>query len=266
MSTSFASRYGPWTLVTGASKGLGAEFCRQLAASGLNIVMVASHEDALLDESAAIERQYGVKTRPITLDLADDGSITRLGRLTADLDITLLVSNAAMSDVGPFLKATPEYLENQVRVNALACTLLARHYGALMAKQRRGGIILMSSGTAQHGTPYSANYAATKAFNLILAESLWYEFRPHKVDVLGVMAGATRTEGWLANHPKPNWRVPIMGVKPVVAAALRALGRRPRVSPGIMNHLGYAALSWKTRGRAVKSVGASMEKMFGPYA
>ncbi|MCL2489404.1 MAG: SDR family NAD(P)-dependent oxidoreductase [Propionibacteriaceae bacterium] len=265
MSSSFAGRYGLWALVTGASKGLGAEFCRQLAASGLSIVMVASHEDALLAQSAAIERQYGVKTRPIALDLGRDGSVTRLGRLTADLDITLLVSNAAVSDVGPFLQASPDYLANQVRVNALAGALLARHYGGLMAQKKRGGIILMSSGSAQHGTPYSANYAATKAFNLILAESLWYELKPYGVDVLGVLAGATRTEGWLANHPKPDWRVPVMGVRPVVAAALRSLGRRPSVAPGLINRLGYATLGLMTRARAVKTLGTSMDKMFGPY-
>jgi len=265
MKPTFITKYGPWALVTGASKGLGAEFCRQLAAKGMNLVMVASHEDTLLTESAAIERQYGVKTRPIPLDLAGDGFLARLAPLTADLDITLLVSNAAMSNVGPFLQSTTDYLARQVRVNSLAGTLLARHYGALMVKQGRGGIILMSSESARHGTPYSANYAATKAFNRILAESLWYELRPHHVDVLGVLAGATRTEGWLANHPKPYWLVPVMGVKPVVASALRSLGRRPSVAPGLKNRLGYAVLSLMTRGRAIKTTGASMNKMFGPY-
>jgi len=265
MNTSFSGRYGPWALVTGASKGLGAEFCRQLAAAGMSLVMVASHEETLRAQSAAIERQYGVNTRPIALDLGGSSFISRLAPLTADLDITLLISNAAVSNVGPFLKATPEYLARQVYVNSLAGVLLARHYGALMVRRGRGGIVLMSSGSAQHGTPYTANYAATKAFNRILAESLWYEFKPSGVDVLAVLAGATRTEGWLANEPKPDWLVPVMGVKPVVGAALRALGKRPSVAPGLINRLGYAALSLMTRGRAVKTLGASMNKMFGPY-
>jgi len=265
MRTTFASKYGPWALVTGASKGLGAEFCRQLAARGMDLVMVASHEDALLAQSAAIERRYGVKTQTITLDLGIDGFMARLTPLTADLDIGLLVSNAAVSDVGPFLKTTSEYLTRQMRVNSLAGLLLARHYGALMAERGRGGVILMSSGSAQHGTPYSANYAATKAFNLILAESLWYEFKPHGIDVLGVLAGATRTEGWLANKPKPDRLVPVMRAKPTVAAALRTLGRTPSVAPGVINRLGYAAMGLMTRGRAVKILGASMNKMFGPF-
>ena len=265
MRTTFAAKYGPWALVTGASKGLGAEFCRQLAAKGLNLVMVASHEDALMGQSADIEREYGVKTQPVTLDLGSDGFMARLAPLTADLDIGLLVSNAAVSDVGPFLQATPAYLTRQLRVNSLAGVLLARHYGALMTQRQRGGIILMSSGSAQHGTPFSANYAATKAFNLILAESLWYEFKPRGVDVLGVLAGATRTEGWLANSPKPDALVPVMGTAPVVASSLRALGRRPSVAPGVINRLGYAAMGLMTRQRAVKTLGASMNKMFGPF-
>lgn len=260
-----AGKYGPWALVTGASKGIGAEFTRQLAARGENIVLVASHEEPLLAQSQAIEQRYGVKTRTVTLDLAREDIIEQLTPATADIVIGLLISNAAVSTVGPFLDHPLPYLTRQLDVNSRAGLMLAHHFGGLMASRGRGGIILMSSGSAQHGTPFSANYAATKAFNLILAESLWYELRPLGVDVLGLLAGATRTEGWLENHPKPDRLVPVMDVGPTVAAALRALGRQPSVAPGFINRLGYIAMGLMTRGRAVKTLGASMDKMFGPF-
>jgi len=261
----FADKYGPWALVTGASKGIGAEFTRQLAARGLNIVLVASHEDALRAQSQAVERRYKVATRVVTLDLSRADIIEQLAPATADIAIGLLVSNAAVSTVGPFLDHSLPYLTRQLDVNSRAGVMLIHHFGGLMAGRGRGGIVLLSSGSAQHGTPFSANYAATKAFNLILAESLWYELRPRGVDVLGLLAGATRTEGWLSNHPKPDRLVPVMDVEPTVAAALRALGRRPSVAPGFVNRLGYIALSSVTRARAIKTLGASMNKMFGPF-
>ena len=76
-----------------------------------------------------------------------------------------------------------------------------------------------------YGTAYCANYAGTKAYNLIIAESLWYELGRHGVDVLGFMAGSTKTPGWDANAPKPNRFVKVMDVKSTVTEALQALAR-----------------------------------------
>jgi short-subunit dehydrogenase len=108
-----------------------------------------------------------------------------------------------------------------------------------MAERKRGGIIFLASGSALSGTAYSANYAGTKAYNLILAESLWYELKPHGVDVLGFMAGPTKTPGWDANTPRPGRFVKVMDVKTTVTEALQALGKRPSLIAGKSNRLGY---------------------------
>lgn len=257
----FAEKYGPWAVVTGASKGIGAEFTRQLAARGLSIVLVASHTGPLQTVAASLP----TPTRVVTADLAEQSFMDNIRDATADLTVGLLVSNAGVSTVGPFLAQPVDYLMRQLDVNSRAAIVLAHHFGALMAKAGRGGIVIVSSGSAQHGTPYSANYAATKAFNLILAESLWYELRPAGVDVLAFLAGATSTEGFQDNHPKPSKLVPVMDVRPAVAEALRALGHRPSVAAGRLNRLGYTAMAHMTRAGAVKTLGASMNKMFGPF-
>ncbi len=62
-------KYGPWALVTGASSGIGAEFARQLAAKGLNIVLVARREERLRELAKAIESADSVKTRIVSADL-----------------------------------------------------------------------------------------------------------------------------------------------------------------------------------------------------
>ena len=263
---SFLGKYGPWALVTGASKGLGAEFTWQLARRGLNIILVARSADALKTQADKLERTTSARTRVVPLDLADDDFLTTLTNATQDLEIGLLVNNAGISTVGPFLGQDPEFLARQIHVNNRAGVLMTRYFGQLMADRGRGGIIFLSSGSALHGTPFSANYCGTKAFNAMVGEALWYEFRPLGVDVLALLAGATRTPGWLGNHPSRSRVVPVMDAAPAVATALKALGQRPSVAPGRLNRLGYAAMGLMPRAEAVRVLGRSMSTMFGPFA
>jgi len=110
-----------------------------------------------------------------------------------------------------------------------------------MASRRRGGMVIMSSLAGQQGSPPITVYAATKAFGAILAEGLWAELRPHGVDVLACIAGAVATPG-LANasaKPAPGTLPPAR----VVAAALRGLGRGPRVVPGATMRISSVLMS-----------------------
>jgi len=265
MAKSLVAAYGPWALVTGATRGIGAEFARQLAEQGFNIVLLATNDRLLRKRADELELAYGIRTRTIRLDLAREDIIKAMLPATEDLDIGLLINNAGMSTVGPFVAQTPDYLVRQLHVNARAGLILAHHFGIKMALRQRGGIIFVSSGSAQHGTPYSANYAGTKAYDLILAESLWYELKPYGVDVLAFMCGATNTDGWDENEPKPDPMVPVGEVGPAVAKALRSLGHGPSVANGTLNRLGYKVMGMVSRARAVKILGSSMDKMFGPF-
>ena len=92
-----------------------------------------------------------------------------------------------------------------------------------------------------------------KAYNLIVAETLWYELRKYRVDVLGFMAGSTKTPGWDANKPKPARFVKVMDVKSTVKEALEALGKRPSLMAGRTNRLGYFLMGkLMTRARAIR--------------
>ena len=265
MAKSLVTQYGPWALVTGATRGIGAEFARQLAERGFNIVLLATNDRLLRKRADELELAYGIKTRTIRLDLARDDIIKAMSPVTENLDIGLLVNNAGISTVGTFMAQTPDYLVRQLHVNARAGLMLAHHFGIKMVQRKRGGIIFVSSGSAQYGTPYSANYAGTKAYELVLAESLWYELKPYGVDVLGFMCGATNTDGWDENEPKPDPLVPVGEVGPAVAKALRSLGRGPSAANGTLNRLGYAVMGMVSRAQAVKMLGTSMNKMFGPF-
>ena len=266
MTVSFKAKYGPWALITGASRGLGAEFTRQCAERGLNTVLVATNPELLQARADSIKKDYGVEVRTIVLDLSCEEFLPDITPVTGSLEIGLLINNAGLSKVSPFLNLAEDELIKQLHVNTRAGLILTRHFARKMAERKRGGIIFLASGSALSGTAYSANYAGTKAYNLILAESLWYELKPHGVDVLGFMAGPTKTPGWNANSPRPGRFVKVMDVKTTVNEALQALGKRPSLIAGKSNRLGYFFMGRiLSRARAIRIVSGSMDKMFGPF-
>jgi short-subunit dehydrogenase len=253
-------------LITGASRGLGAEFARQCAERGLNVILVATNTDLLQVQADSIRSRYGVEARTIALDLGREDILKDLTAITDSLEIGLLVNNAGVSKVGPFLSLTADQLAQQLHVNARAGLILAHHFGKKMVERKRGGIIFLSSASAMCGTAYCANYAGTKAYNLIIAESLWYELGRRGVDVLGFMAGSTKTPGWDANAPKPDRFVKVMDVKSTVAEALQALGKRPSLIAGRSNRLGYFFLGkLLSRRQAIGIVSGSIDRVFGPF-
>src|SRR5229473_7793675 len=82
-------RFGPWALVTGASSGIGREFARQIAASGINVVLVARRDVLLAELGRAISQEFGVQCRALAMDVSQEGSIAGLADATHDIDIGL---------------------------------------------------------------------------------------------------------------------------------------------------------------------------------
>ncbi len=231
----FRKRYGPWALIAGASSGLGAEFAEQLAACGLNLVMVARRAPLLESQCERLTAAHSIQARPLPLDLADSNSAAIINSRTADLDVGLVVYNAAYSAIGPFLDRPLEEHLKEIETNCRGPLQLAYTFGKRMCARGRGGIILMSSLSALQGTALISNYTATKAYNLILAEGLWEELRREGIDVLASCPGATDTPNYLAStrrHPAP-----VAAARVVVAETLAALGREPSVVPSYTNKL-----------------------------
>lgn len=231
----FRSRYGPWALIVGASAGLGEAFARALAQRGLHLLLLARRQQTLDGLAAELRKAYGVDVRVEAADVgrADVGDVA--GRLAQGLEVGLLVYNAAHSVIGPFLDHP---LEEQLRVLDVNCQgplTLAHRFGSAMAQRGRGGLVFMTSLAGSQGGPLLASYAASKAFNLVLAESLWAELKPRGVDVVACRAGATRTPGYAASQPKKSIR--LMEPEPVVEQTLHALGRRSSLVPGVLNRL-----------------------------
>jgi short-subunit dehydrogenase len=187
-------RFGPWALVTGASSGIGKEFAQQIAASGINVVLVARREDLLKEVGVEFSKRYGVEHRVVMLDVSREDFIGRLASATNDLDIGLVVSNAGTGNPGEFLKHDRQLLRETVQLGAMAHLDIVHHFGQKLAKRRRGGLLLAGAMGAEGGVPLMANDGAAKAYVHSLGEALHFEFKPLGVYVTVLAAGFTDTE------------------------------------------------------------------------
>ena len=234
----FISKYGEWALITGASKGIGLEFSRQVAAHGLNVVLVARSENSLRQLASSIESDYPVKTRIVVADLTEADGIARLFEATADLDIGLLVNNAGREDSGPFLQIPIDDAIKTIDLNIKVPLQLTQHFAAKMQARGKGGILIMSSIVAFQGVPNIANYAASKAYDLVFAEGIAAELKASNIDVLSVNPGFTKSE------LSPDINFDGLPVKPmsadaVVKTALNDLGKSRVSVPGWVNKILY---------------------------
>lgn len=234
----FLNKYGEWALVTGASKGIGLEYSRQIAAKGLNVVLVARSEDRLRNLATAIEKDYSVKTRIVAADLTDPAGMTRLIEATADIDIGLLVNNAGREDSGPFLQIPVDDAIKTIDLNIKVPVQLTRHYVPKMDVRKKGGIVFMSSIVAFQGIPNIANYAATKAWDLVFAEGIAAELSQSNIDVISINPGFTKSE------LSPDISFDDLPFKPmaaseVVKTALDDLGSAQLSVPGLVNKFLY---------------------------
>jgi uncharacterized protein len=252
----FVARYGTHALVAGAAVGLGAEYARQLAARGLDLVLVDRDPETLEATARGIRADTKRDVRTLVLDLADPDVATRVTAATDDLGIGLLVYNAAIGTVSEFLDISPANIQAMLDVNCRAPLLLVHALAPKMVARKRGGIVVMSSMSGNFGSAQLTVYAATKAFDLVFADALWAELKPHGIDVLAVQPGSTRTPGWQSSQP-PELQGPgphVMEPEQVVSEALAALGVEPVVIPGDMNRQGAQMLASMPRRQAIELV------------
>jgi short-subunit dehydrogenase len=250
----FRARYGPWAVVAGAAVGLGAEYARQIAARGLDVALIDRDEVPLRATAEEIRSGSRVSVRALCLDLARPDVAQAARPLIADVEVGLLVYNAALGTVAPFLEIEPAHMDAMLDVNCRGPMRLARELVPAMVTRRRGGLVLMSSMSGNFGSAQLAVYAATKAFDLVLGDALWAELRPHGVDVLAVQPGSTRTPGWLSSQPQGGDApiMPAMEPADVVREVLDTLGREPHLIPGEANRQGAQLMATLPRRQAIE--------------
>ena len=228
----FAKIYGKWALVTGASSGIGAEFAQKLAELGLNLILVARRRERLEQCATTLEQNFHIQVRCLSIDLSTENFMAQILSETSDIEIGLLINNAGFANTGEFLENDRAREVELLHVNCRAPMLLAHEFGQHMKKRQKGGIIFVSSIAAFSAMPLWSNYAATKAYCLLLGEGMANEFKHYGVDVLVVCPGATRTEfQTVAGVEAPREMAP----DKVVLCAISSLGKKTVVIPGWHN-------------------------------
>ena len=237
MMTDFKTKYGPWALVAGASEGLGAAFAEALAERGLHLILIARRVDKLEDLALQLKKVYHIEIKIYALDLADFESVKNK-LIQCNEVIGLLIYNAAYAPIGYFEHIPEPSLEQIVDVNIKAPLLLSKLMSRKMIERKKGGIVLMSSLAGNQGSPKIATYAASKAFNAILAEGLWRELKKQGIDVLASCAGAISTPGY-KNAQNTKDAPGTLSAKQVAESTLQALGKGPTIIPGFTNKLAH---------------------------
>jgi uncharacterized protein len=238
------TRYGSWALITGASSGIGKELAERLAESGLNVCIVARRKAALDNLAAALRSQYRVEVVAVEADLSQQAGIDAVLQASQTLDVGLLVASAGIGTSGFFTQNTLADEQQMLAVNCNALLALTHHFSRIFQARKKGGIILLSSLVAFQGVPYSANYAATKAYVQSLAEGLYHELKPFGVDVLAAAPGPVSSGFAEIAHMQMS-----MSLKPsdVGIPILKALGRTSTVLPGFLSKFLIYSLSTAPR-------------------
>jgi short-subunit dehydrogenase len=186
-------KYGPWAVIAGGSEGVGAEFAKQLAGNGFNLVLVARKPGPLADTARQC-REIGATVRTLSIDLLDPDAVARITAETADTEVGLLIYNAGANTCSePFLDAELADFSRVIDLNVTRMLQLVQHFARPMRSRGRGGVLVVGSMAATHGSMRQSVYTGVKAFSRLFAESLWLELREHGVDVLELVLGVTRT-------------------------------------------------------------------------
>jgi len=190
----FATKYGPWALVAGASDGVGAAFAKGLADRGVNVVLLARRQAVLDQVAAEIKSETSAETRTLAIDLAQQDAASTIAAATGDLEIGFLVYCAgADPNYEPFLANPIDAAEAMVHRNCMVPMQLCHHFAPAMVQRGSGGIVIFGSGAGLAGGPNMVAYGASKAFDMVFAEALWAELHDKGVDVLGLILGKTNT-------------------------------------------------------------------------
>jgi uncharacterized protein len=219
----------PIAVITGASAGIGREFCEQLAGQGYDLLIVSRDAARLELVRTQIEQRYPVTTDVFPADLSLDDDVTRLVGLLAGLPrLALLVNNAGFGTRGFLVDASPAKQEAMVRLHTLAPMRLSQAVLPILLGNRSGAIVNVSSVASFLYSPGNVNYCATKAYLTTFSEGLGAELAGTGVRVQALCPGFTHSEFHarmdvdVQHLPRWMW----MSAAQVVRASLRNLKRR----------------------------------------
>jgi short-subunit dehydrogenase len=255
-------------LVTGASDGIGLEFCTILASRGYNLILVARREAKLNAIAIDLRQSHGVQCTVIAADLSLPQAAQMLFQNTKDqrLQVDFLINNAGLLHNGPFCELSLTQQEAMITVNVLALTSLTHLFANDMAARKTGHILNIASVAAWTPIPNQNIYAATKAYVLAFSQALTDEMNAagNGVIVSVLCPGYTATKMMDNPDQGATLRIPanmMMSPKDVANQGIvGCLSGQHTIVPGISNKLGTAITHLATKMSLAKLLGRFYRK------
>ena len=232
-----------FTLITGASSGIGLAYAEQFAAKGENIIVVSNQQERNEEVATDLKQRYGVEAVALYADLSKADSAEQIYDWCKEHDykVSTLVSNAGILQFGMFLHTKPSMAEFITNLHCVTPSKLCRLFGEDMCSRGEGRILIMSSMSAWLPFPTISYYASTKVYLKSLAQSLWYEFRPYGVKVTTVYPGAVDTPLYTLDEKYRKWLRAfgvMMTAEKLAHTGIRALERGSRTAiPGLFTKI-----------------------------
>ncbi|BFZ16086.1 hypothetical protein BsWGS_19125 [Bradybaena similaris] len=177
---------GAWAVVTGSTDGIGKAYAEQLAARGLNVVLISRTLSKLTDLAREIESKYGVKTRVVAADFSSEDIYDNIERELTGLDVGVLVNNVGMSYEFPQYYAEiddPSFVQNMIHMNCTSVAKMTQIVLPGMVQRRCGYVINVGSSSSTIASPLLTLYSGTKAFVDVFSKALHAEYHGKGITV-----------------------------------------------------------------------------------
>lgn len=233
-----------YTLITGASRGIGKALAEEFAKNSCNLLLTARSENELNSLAERLRTEYKVSVKVYPLDLLEEGGVRRLFNFCLEnaIKVRVLVNNAGLGFWGPFGESDIEKQFSLVRLNQNVILELCHVFLPQLKEMPNAHIMNVASTAAFQPFPGFATYAASKAFVYSFSHSLRNELKPFNVNVTCLCPGPTNTDFFSKaefNHMLDKNEAVKMPVEEVAVKAVAAmLARKAVIIPGVSNKLG----------------------------
>jgi len=221
----------PFAIITGASRGIGAEYARVLANQGYDLLLVARDEERLTQLSHELETNQSIHAHVCVLDLAQPQSAHQLFVVARNYRPTpdLLINNAGFGLYGEFVSHSLPRIQEMLQLHIQTVVESTRLFLPGMIERGSGAIINVSSIAGMLPMPYLAEYAATKAFLNSFSEALAEEVQSTGVHIQACCPGQTETDFHASAGFQPSSPISMQTASQVVRVSLAALQKNQTV-------------------------------------
>lgn len=236
-----------YSLITGASCGLGKELAKECARHGRNLLLTALPEENIQAVGEQLSQQFGVDVKAFEADLTNNVEIKKLmDKISPRFNIDMLVNNAGLGGAKPFLEASPEYIEQIVLLNIHALVLITRLLLPNLKKQPKAYILNIASMASFSPMPYKTVYPASKAFVYSFSRGLGAELKGTGVSVSVAHPGGMPTNAETTNSIENHNRIirsTALSAERVARICIDGLLKRKKVIiPGFLNKVSWLLL------------------------